>query len=200
MILASVRASVLTAAILALTFGPAAAQIGGVGAGMPGGVNRRGAAPAPAAPAPPPALPGAQSGAATPSQRVPTDMPPTESLFDGVNRGDIAAVRDALSRGADLNAVNVLGITATDLAVDLGRNDISFLLLSMRGANTAPRAPREPVAAPAPSPRQAAQPRTVAAGKLPVASEAISAPRLFAHDGGAPVPSAGFLGFDPAGR
>jgi ankyrin repeat protein len=60
-------------------------------------------------------------------------MPPTDALFDAINRGDIAAARDALNRGADLNGVNVLGMTPMELSVDLGRNDISFLLLSMRG-------------------------------------------------------------------
>ena len=73
-------------------------------------------------------------------------MAPTAALFDAINRGDIIAARDALNRGADLNAQNVLGMTPIDLSVDLGRNDITFLLLSMRsgsdqaGAETGRRA------------------------------------------------------------
>ena len=62
-------------------------------------------------------------------------MEPTEALFDAINRGDIAAARDAISRGAELNGHNILGMTPMELSVDLGRNDISFLLLSMRGTD-----------------------------------------------------------------
>ena len=84
-------------------------------------------------------MPGAQSqaGSAAPAERIPMDMPPTEALFDAINRGDIAAARDALNRGADIDARNVLGMTPLDSSIDLGRNDISFLLLSMRGAGSA---------------------------------------------------------------
>ena len=60
-------------------------------------------------------------------------MEPTEALFDAINRGDIGTARDAISRGADLHGHNVLGMTPLELSVDLGRNDISFMLLSMRG-------------------------------------------------------------------
>ena len=62
-------------------------------------------------------------------------MEPTDALFDAINRGDINAARDAISRGANLRGHNVLGMTPMELSVDLGRNDISFLLLSMRGAD-----------------------------------------------------------------
>jgi hypothetical protein len=132
-------------------------------------------------------------------------MPPTEALFDAVNRGDTAAVRDALSRGADINAQNILGITATELAVDLGRNDIAFLLLSMRGAE-APRGPRgqtitQAAAPPAATAPKATPPARQASSATRVAARQAEtpAPTLFANDGGTPVPSAGFLGFD-AGR
>jgi hypothetical protein len=59
-------------------------------------------------------------------------MEPTDALFDAINRGDIGTARDAISRGADLHGHNVLGMTPLELSVDLGRNDISFMLLSMR--------------------------------------------------------------------
>ena len=68
-------------------------------------------------------------------------MSPNDALFDAINRGDIAAARDALSRGAELDAHNLLGMTPMELSVDLGRNDISFLLLSYR-VRTAGRRPR----------------------------------------------------------
>ena len=150
----------------------------------------------------PDALPGArtQKNETVPADRIASDMAPNEALFDGINRGDMVYVKDALSRGADLNARNILGLTPLDLAVDLGRNDITFLLLSMRGSGGggAPAVPgsgksvkallQEANKAPpkAPKAARAAREATPAtAGK----------PKLFANDGGAPVPNAGFLGF-----
>ena len=62
------------------------------------------------------------------------------------------------------------------------------------GRDTA-AADKTPVAA-KPAPRPAAPPRTVAATKVPVVTKPIAAPKLFATDGGTPLPSAGFLGFD----
>src|SRR5271166_1776882 len=159
-------------------------------------------APAPQAP-PPPALPGAAStgAAAAPPSRLATDMEPTEALFDAINRGDIGAARDAISRGADLSGHNILGMTPMELSVDLGRNDISFLLLSMRGEddNRGRQALSTQTKAKPPATRQAKQvpPR-------PAARVAASAPsqtaRLFAGDGGTPNPNAGFLGFDSSRR
>jgi len=150
---------------------------------------------------PPPALPGAASHADTvaPATTNPTDMSPNDALFDAINRGDVAGARDALSRGAELEAHNVLGMTPMELSVDLGRNDISFLLLSYRGAGGSSSAPA-----------QAAKPGAVAkATGKPAAREPVvpvkavvpaapATPRLFANDGGTPVPAAGFLGFGTA--
>jgi hypothetical protein len=86
---------------------------------------------------PPPAVPGAASNSANvaPATVTPAELEPNDELFDAINRGDIAAARDAISRGADLSGRNVLGMTPMELSVDLGRNDISFLLLSLRGDN-----------------------------------------------------------------
>ena len=70
-------------------------------------------------------------------------MSPNDMLFDAINRGDAGDAREALARGADLGAHNVLGMTPVDLSVDLSRNDITFLLLSLRGASRAD-APRPP--------------------------------------------------------
>src|SRR5580700_2321613 len=60
----------------------------------------------------PPSLPGTKAPveAAAPTMS-PTDMTPTEALFDAINRGDTASARDAVNRGADLHGVNVLGLT-----------------------------------------------------------------------------------------
>jgi hypothetical protein len=158
-------------------------------------------APAPKV-APPPALPGAASSAnaAAPAARAPTDMEPNDALFDAINRGDVAAARDAISRGADLGARNILGMTPMELSVDLGRNDISFLLLSMRDNGSKAASKAAPVTA-------AKQPTGKAAKAAPVAKVATvtqrvpsQTPRLFSGDGGAPNPNAGFLGFDTARR
>ncbi len=86
--------------------------------------------------APPPALPGALSDpsrVAAPT-RAPTEMSPTEALFDAVNRGDLDSTRDAITRGAELEATNLLGLTPLELSIDLGRNDITFVLVSLRNA------------------------------------------------------------------
>jgi hypothetical protein len=148
----------------------------------------------------PPALPGASSsaGGAAPASKLPTDMSPNDALFDSINRGDIEAARDAISRGADLDARNLLGMTPMELSVDLGRNDISFLLLSYRGGSsqsrarvagtgveTGARSAAGKTAKPAHATKQAS-----------VAAAAPRTPRLFAGDGGTPIPTAGFLGFD----
>ena len=130
-------------------------------------------------------------------------MSPNAALFDAINRGDIAAARDALSRGAQLSAHNVLGLTPIELAVDLGRNNIAFLLLSMRGAEGAgsggpPPGQAQQAAAKAPptphrhgrrtEPSRATSPKVTPPARPELA-------QLFAHDGGTPIPSIGFLGF-----
>jgi hypothetical protein len=156
--------------------------------------------------APPPALPGsrAEPTAVIPPERVATDMPPTEALFDSINRGDLSGTRDAISRGADLQGTNVLGLTPLELSVDLGRNEISFLLLSLRGGSgySAART-TEPAAAAKPptrAERQAAakaeRAQRIQSAARPAVKAAPSAPRLFATNGGAPIPQAGFLGFN----
>jgi len=178
-------------------------------------INRPpGLTPPPAAPKAadivPPALPGAvaHGDRVAPAKGI-AIADPNEALFDAINRGDIASARDALDRGADLEAHNVLGMTPLDLSVDLGRNNITFLLLSLRngdlqlgrrapaqtaqttpggkpGAKPAPAGTKQAARAPAtPSVKQAAQ----------IAPAAPVAPRLFAGDGGTPNPSVGFLGF-----
>ena len=86
--------------------------------------------------APPPALPGAEpSDPDAPTSHAPLDVNPSVALFDAIDRGDMTAAKDALSRGADLQATNVLGQTPIDMSIDLSRNDITFLLLSMRNAD-----------------------------------------------------------------
>ena len=148
----------------------------------------------------PDTLPGAKARApAAPASKAPADMSPNDAMFDAINRGDIATVKDALSRGAQLDARNVLGMTPLELSVDLGRNDISFLLLSMRSEGAPP--PRASLQAEAKRPAarsaEAAHSRAAARSAAVVASpRVVTTPKLFANDGGTPVPNAGFLGFD----
>jgi hypothetical protein len=200
---------------LVLVAWPAAAQIGAPLTES----NLRSAAPK--APllgkteAPPPAaVPGARARPDTvaPADRAAADLPPTEALFDAINRGDIVTARDAVSRGADLDGTNLLGLTPLELSVDLGRNDISFLLLSLRGTGSGSAASRPPPGsdASAAPPTAAERHRAAAEARQQAQAQARAnkaqtasvipvqqGPRLFAGDGGTPVPSAGFLGFDP---
>jgi hypothetical protein len=173
---------------------------------------------------PPPATPGAARPppAALPglaARRAPEPIPgdpnanlsPTAALFDAITRGDLPAARDAVNRGANLEERNILGLTPIDAAVDQGRNEILFFLLSARGstraaatpdANLTPaqRAARERAAA-AEAARQARAAAIASGGRAsgPRGPAPATRPRLFANDGGAPRPEVGFLGFD-AGR
>jgi hypothetical protein len=161
---------------------------------------------------PPSALPGAQTQkAVAPSEVSPSTMNPTAALFDAINRDDLAAARDALNRGAEMRAHNVLGMTPLQLSIDLGRNDITFLLLSMRageeaggsaGAASALAAPTAGRATPGRSVAASAHagprgPKPVVAARARPAAPVATVPARFAGNGGTPVPSAGFLGFDP---
>ena len=175
--------------------------------------GQRSQGPAGGAEKPPPPAPAAIPGAkarepVAPATRAASDMQPTDALFDAINRGDIAAARDALNRGADLNGVNVLGLTPMELSVDLGRNDISFLLLSMRGEDGG-RGARAVAHGNAPSAAPSAPPSVRTAqtkhrssrksASVQVTRDAVpaatAAPKLFANDGGTPLPNVGFLGF-----
>jgi hypothetical protein len=151
--------------------------------------------------APPPALPGARTtdNDPAPADRPASEMRPTDALFDSVNRGDITSARDAIARGADLEAQNVLGLTPLDLAVDLGRNDITFLLLSLRTGSAGVAPPAKETGKPV---RMAGKPQT----PHPAARAAAARPapqaelRQYADVPAAPVPQAGFLGFGGAAR
>ena len=149
----------------------------------------------------PAAIPGTrrQGTEVAPPTQAAADMSPTDALFDAINRGDAAAARDAVNRGANLEAHNLLGLTPLELSVDLGRNPISFLLLSVRGEDTslgrnaeqrdqgrtraAGRLPRAPAAAPR---------------SIPAAADGTAAPRVYSGNGETPIPNAGFLGFNGA--
>ncbi len=179
---------------------PAWAQFGG-GGGVPGAGNiatgRATGNATPATPAEPSALPGTQSRtSAAPLTKPPSEMGPTEALFDSVNRGDLPAAREAVTRGADLNGRNILGLTALELAVDLGQNDIAFLLISLRDADHA-AGPSKPAVKTAAQPAPARRPTPIAQARTTAAApaERVAPQKQYPSDGGAPVPNAGFLGF-----
>ena len=157
-------------ALLMAEIAPAAAQFAAP-PGQPGAQRSR-----------PPALPGLAARRA-PEPIAADDnanLSPTPALFDAITRGDLAAARDAVNRGADLNAQNALGLTPTDWAVDQGRNDILFYLLSARGMaggasgpTNARGAAAASVAPSAPAPRLRHSPAAVAA--LPTTEPAATA-------------------------
>ena len=182
---------------------PAALQAPGI---VPDKAGKAGRAPE----GPPPALPGARAepSAVAPAGKNVGDLPPTEALFDAINRGDLPAAKEAVNRGADLNGNNVLGLNPLELAVDLGRNDISFLLLSLRGGSgySTTRGPGPAAKPPTRAERMAAdraerleRTRVRAVSAAPPVATPPQTARLFGANGGAPIPQAGFLGFD-AGR
>ena len=128
-------------------------------------------------------------------------MDPNEALFDAINRGDLAAARDAVSRGADVNGQDELGMTPVQLSLDLGHNDITFLLL----ANGAGRASGGPSGTSAKMGAPISIKPTKVARRKPIGVEPVARiapqqrqlPQLYAGNGGTPIPGAGFLGFDP---
>jgi len=157
--------------------------------------------------APIPALPGshATDDAVAPPERPPSELPPTEALFDAINRGDVAGTRDAISRGADLNGHDILGLTPMALSVDLGRNNITFLLLSLRASEESDGPPvaiaqREPVGKAAGGKRTAGKSGTGHSASTHAAPLPEQIPDTRLADGGVPAPSAGFLGFIPLFR
>ncbi len=162
---------------------------------------------APKAEQQPAALPGATGGPARVERgTAKTDLAPNEALFDAVNRGDLPGAREAVNRGANLSARNILGLTAIELSVDLGRNPITFFLLSVRtgteGTSAAATPPSEPTrrVAIANPPPQPAAPRPAPVQPVAAAQPAPKpAPRqALSQDPGAPAPQAGFLGFGPS--
>ncbi|MGK7869008.1 hypothetical protein [Falsiroseomonas sp. E2-1-a20] len=158
-----------------------------------------------------PALPGLTSrNAPAPIPRqTPGSLAPNAALFDAISRGDIAAARDAVARGANIEARNALGLSPLDAAVDQGRNEIAFYLLSARDRTRNPAAaPSAEDVAAGPRPSLSTPTARPAAPRAPLqappalaatpAASAVGA-QLWAGNGGAPRPEIGFLGFD-AGR
>jgi hypothetical protein len=138
--------------------------------------------------APPSAIPGSEGMDEDDGDRIGKDVEPTTALFEAINRGSVAAAKDAVNRGADLGGHNILGQTPLEMSIDLNRNPITFLLLSLRTSDD-----------------------RVGAGYAnqgmenarPVVTGGINAARMntgpaghgYDSTGGIAQPSAGFLGF-----
>lgn len=160
--LPAVTAIILVAAAFAP--GPARAQTPSlINPGPVVGTAKSAAPPAP----PPPGLPGAATTAGAPAPSTESGLSPTDALFDAINRGDLTAARSAIGRGAQLDAKNLLGMTPLELAVDLNRNDIAFLLLSIEHEGGAAASSAGASAALSIPPASAATPATAAAAKAP---------------------------------
>ena len=144
--------------------------------------------------APPSATPGSKADTA-PAAAATADaknLGPNEALFDAISRGDLTAARDAVSRGADLNAQNSLGQKPVDASIDLGRNEITFMLLAQRPLTTTSVAEVDQADVPSPAPASDAAPRNGRRAPAPAQQLAEFKP---AADPGTPEPSVGFLGF-----
>ncbi len=146
--------------------------------------------------APPPAIPGAvSSGEAAPPSKNAAEMSPNDALFDAINRGDSAGARDAISRGAQLDAHNVLGQTPTDAAIEADRNDITFMLLSLRGAvssGTRPHVSQAAMEMPETTGRGRHHGATTPGKRSHASAMAQAAPM---SNPGTPNPAVGFNGF-----
>ena len=154
----------------------------------------------PKKPAPPPAIPGAVASpdAVAPASKTAKDLDPNAALFDAIDRGDVTAARDALNRGADLNVRNVLGQRPLDMSIDLSRNSITFLLLSMRSQVGDPDSAQQQAGAgdgdeavkPAAAPVERRH-----GHRHPAPAAPVEVAQRSAASSSAPQPSAGFLGF-----
>ena len=139
-----------------------------------------------------PGLVGRRAPAPIPADPEVSNLSPNDALFDAINRGDLVAAREAVGRGASIDARNVLGLTATDSAVDQGRTEILFYLLSVRGTARGGSGPPPEAAAP---PRETpAQRRAAAAAAAAAAREAERPAAASARTGAARRAAAAALG------
>lgn len=139
--------------------------------------------------APPAAIPGASQDDDD-NEHSNSDMEPTAALFDAINRGSIGAAKESINRGADLNTRNILGQTPLDMSIDMNRNPITFLLLSLRNtdynaANTRGRV----------TTGTATVKMENGSGHLTIGGDSSKARVRRSANGGTPNPSIGFLGF-----
>jgi hypothetical protein len=201
MTISSVRRGLLAASLFCLAAPASHAQ--SLGLGGPGG-HKDSSDSEPKKVAPPAAIPGAQANQdeVVPASKAAKDLDPNAALFDAIDRGDLTAAREALNRGADLNARNVLGQRPIDMSIDLSRNAITFLLLSMRAEDGDPNAQQANAGdgdareAAAPSPVAETHGRRHHRVAPVLVATAQKPPSAASTSDVAPMqPSAGFLGF-----
>jgi len=144
--------------------------------------------------APPSALPGADSQESD-AGHANVDLNPTEALFDSINRGSLNAAKEALNRGADMNAKNVLFQTPLDMAIDLNRKDIMFLLLSMRNYGDNGFAAETTHSQIDTDSKGNGHLTIKGKGRKGASAMAVSTKPRFDVSGGQPQPAIGFLGF-----
>jgi hypothetical protein len=168
-----------------------------------------------------PGLPGARPAPVVNKGAINADLlSPNDELFDAIDRGDTSAARDAIARGAALDATNAVGQTPIDESVSLGRNEITFLLVTLLHAGGSNITDAQgPMAMPPPntlglsnkderavstpvsffgSQLSAGNTRRKTHSYASAAETATAAPApapSYADTTGAPVPSAGFVGF-----
>ncbi|MDH5189612.1 MAG: hypothetical protein OEW37_11750, partial [Rhodospirillaceae bacterium] len=115
----------------------------------------------------------------------------TKVLFMAVDKNDLPGVRAAIEGGANVEAVNPLGMQAVDIAVDRGYYDIAHYLISVRSQlaeksrnnpaalSSAPQAPAEEWAARVTPPAQEeiaeAKPQATIADDEPINTEPVVA-------------------------
>jgi len=144
--------------------------------------------------APPSALPGADSQEQD-AGHANVDLNPTEALFDAINRGSLNAAKEALNRGADMNAKNVLFQTPLDMAIDLNRKDIMFLLLSMRNYGDSSFAAETTHSAIETDSKGNGHLTIKGKGRKNASAMAVASKGRQEASGGQPQPAIGFLGF-----
>lgn len=160
-------------------------------------------------------LPGARRSAPVNQGAIDSALlSPNDELFDAINRGDLSAARDALARGADLGATDLVGQTPIDLSVSLGRNNITFLLVTLMHAgggeitdaqgpmnqpppNTLGLSDKDQKAVSTPVGFFSGSAAAAAKRKRAAGTEVASAPAAPAYAGGSGSadPQAGFVGF-----
>ncbi|MBF0891522.1 ankyrin repeat domain-containing protein [Gluconobacter sp. LMG 1744] len=143
--------------------------------------------------APPSALPGAESSDDD-AGHARADVNPTVALFDAINRGSLNAAKEALNRGADMGGHNVLDQTPLDMAIDLNRKDIMFLLLSMRTYNPDGKIENS-VSDQGVEMKNGSGHLTIGGKSVTPKRAAVAASSHFDASGGKADPSIGFLGF-----
>ena len=173
-----------------------------------------------------PGLPGARPAGVVSRGIINSDLlSPNDQLFDAIDRGDTSAARDAIARGAELDATNAVGQTPIDESVSLGRNEITFLLVTLLHAGGSNITDAQgPMAMPPPNTlglsskdeRAVSTPVSFFGSQNPAtatrrkthyfasasenATEAAPAAPSYADTTGTPVPSAGFVGFGSSGQ